>query len=254
MGLHDLLWGPLPDPLPAAVNGRRGWLARLFATMTAQPGEPRLPPGELVDRRVRRGAVQALVREAYQRTVAEQDSTRRKPDAFAQAWRAHLAGFLDQATVNLHGWSVIAIADLDVGLAWELFEAASLARRQAVEHAAATRSRRADRHDQVPAFEFSIVGDGQTLGDVTYGICRPCGVGLLYKIGFPTDWQYCGLGTLALRQLEDRHRGLTWYTTDQPKHARGFYDRYRQDSGSPWAPNQHPCHHSTNRPHYISAG
>ena len=70
------------------------------------------------------------MREAYQRTVAEQDSTRRKPDAFAQAWRAHLAGFLDQATVDLHGWSVITIADLDVGLAWELFEVASLARRQ----------------------------------------------------------------------------------------------------------------------------
>lgn len=138
MGLHELLWDPLPDPLPAAGNSRQGWLAWLLTTLTAQPAEPRLPLEELVDRRVRRGAVQALVREAYQQTVAEQDSTRRKPDAFAQARRAHLAGFLDQATVDLHGWSIITIADLDVGLAWDLFEAASLARRQAVEHAVAT--------------------------------------------------------------------------------------------------------------------
>jgi hypothetical protein len=92
--------GPLPDPLPAAGNGRRGLL---LTTMTAQPAEPRLPPPELVDRRVRRGAVQALVREAYQRTVAEQDSALRKPDAFGQAWRAHLAGFLDQATIDRPG-------------------------------------------------------------------------------------------------------------------------------------------------------
>lgn len=211
--------------------------------MSAQPGEPRLSLDALVDRRVRRGAVQALVREAYQRTVAEQDSARRKPDAFTQAWRAHLADFFDQATIDLHGWSVITVAELDVSLAWRLFEVASQARQHAIEHAAATRSRRAHRPHQAPAFEFSIVGDGQSLGDVTYGICRPCGVGLLYKIGFPNDWQYCGLGTLALRRLETRHPGLTWYTTGQSKHARGFYDRYRQDSTNPWIANQHPCRH-----------
>jgi hypothetical protein len=95
----------------------------------------------------------------------------------------------------------------------------------------------------VPTFEFSIVSDGDSLGDVTYGTCESCGVGLLYKIGFPDDWQFCGLGRLALSQLEARHPNLTWYTTGQFKHARGFYDRYRQGSGSPWTPMDRPCAH-----------
>jgi hypothetical protein len=39
--------------------------------------------------------------------------------------------------------------------------------------------------------------------------------------------------TLGGSHLEGRHPGLTWYTTSQFKHARGFYDRYRRDSNSP---------------------
>ena len=50
-------------------------------------------------------------------------------------------------------------------------------------------------------------------------------------------------GRLALGQLEARHPGVTWYTTGQFKHARGFYDRYRQGSDSPWTDKQHPCLH-----------
>jgi hypothetical protein len=57
---------------------------------------------------------------------------------------------------------------------------------------------------------------------------------LLYKIEFSPDWQFCGLGRLALNQLESRHPELMWYTTGQFKHARGFYERYRQGSSSPW--------------------
>lgn len=64
---------------------------------------PRLPTGELVDRRVRRGEVQALVRESYQATVAEQESSHRKPAEFAEAWRAHLASLLDKESVDLPG-------------------------------------------------------------------------------------------------------------------------------------------------------
>ena len=95
----------------------------------------------------------------------------------------------------------------------------------------------------MPTYEFSIVSDGSSLGDVTYGVCRSCRTGLLYKIGFPDEWQFCGFGRLALSQLEARHPDLTWYTTGQSRHARGFYDRYRQGSTSPWTARPHPCPH-----------
>lgn len=238
---RSLLWNPLPDPLPSPGSGR---FRRLRALLASTETEPRLPAGELVDRRVRRGMVQALVREAYQATIAEQDSARRRPAEFAEAWRAHLACLLDQESVDLPGWSLITIADLDISFAWRLYEAASDARRHAVEHAKPTRSQRARWiGTQAQVFEFAVVSEGETLGDVKYGICPPCSTGLLYKIGFDPDFQFCGLGRLALGQLEARHPGLTWYTTGQFKHARGFYDRYRQNSDSAWTDKQHPCPH-----------
>lgn len=241
MLLVRLLWDPLPDALPAPGRRRFPRLRDLAAAMTASPAP--MSEQERVNRRVRRGAVQALVLEAYQATVAEQDSEHRPPDAFTQAWQARLAGLLDQGSPDLPGWGPITITGGDTDLAWSLFGLASRARQDAIEHATATPSRRVDRGQQVPNFEFSITSDGSSLGDVTYGICRSCRVGLLYKIGFPGDWQFCGLGRLALSQLEARHPDLTWYTTGQFKHARGFYDRYRQGSGSPWTAEQNPCPH-----------
>jgi hypothetical protein len=236
-----LLSDPLPDPLPSPGRGR---FHRLRALLAANMTAPRLPAEELVDRRVRRGEVQALVREAYQATVAEQDSAHRKPAEFAEAWRAHLVCLLDQDSVDVPGWSLITTADLDTSLAWRLYEGASYARRHAVEHAKLTRSQRARwAETQAQVFEFAIVSEGETLGEVRYGICPACGTGLLYKVSFDPDFQFCGLGRLALGQLEARHPGLTWYTTGQFKHARGFYDRYRQDSDSPWTDKQHPCSH-----------
>lgn len=236
-----LLSDPLPDPLPSPGRGR---FHRLRALLAANMTAPRLPAEELVDRRVRRGEVQALVREAYQATVAEQDSAHRKPAEFAEAWRAHLACLLDQDSVDLPGWSLITTADLDTSLAWRLYEGASYARRHAVEHAKLTRSQRARwAETQAQVFEFAIVSEGETLGEVRYGICPACGTGLLYKVSFDPDFQFCGLGRLALGQLEARHPALTWFTTGQFKDARGFYDRYRQDSDSPWTDKQHPCSH-----------
>jgi len=168
--------------------------------------------------------VQAVVREAYEVTVAEQDSVHRKPAEFAEAWRARLAFLLEQDSVELPGWSVITAADLDTSLAWRLYEAASYARRHAVERAKPTRSQRAQlAGTQAQVFEFEVVSEGETLGEVRYGICPPCGAGLLYKISFDPDFQFCGLGRLALGQLEARHPGLTWYTTGQFKDARGFF-------------------------------
>jgi len=239
-----LLWDPLPDRLPSPGSGRFGWLRDLRAALIADMTAPRLSKQELVDRSVRRGAVQAVVREAYEVTIAEQDGAHRKLAEFTDAWRARLASMLEQDSIELAGWSVITTADLDTGLAWSLFEAADHARRYAVEHARPARSRRANWMD-TPAqlFKFAIVSDGHTLGEVRYGICPPCGTGLLYKISFNADFRFCGLGRLALDQLEVRHPGLTWYTTGQSENARGFYDRYRQHSDSPWTSRQHPCRH-----------
>ena len=242
----QLLWDPLPDDdrLPPARPRRFHWLRGLPSAVAANAALSRLPAEELVDRRVRRGRVQALVREAYQATVAEQDSAHRRPAELAKVWREHLACLLDQDSVDLPGWGQITIADLDTGLAWRLYEAASYARQHAIERAKPARSRSARWGDlQVRTFEFAIVSDGETLGEIRYGICPPCGTGLLYKISFSPDWQFCGLGRLALGQLEARHPGLAWYTTGQFKDARGFYDRYRQDSNSPWTDKQHPCPH-----------
>jgi hypothetical protein len=232
-----LLWDPLPDPL-VSRGRRRFWQRHELAASTDS-----VPIEEQVDRRVRRRAVQALVREAYLAAVAEQDSEHRPPRAFAEAWRAHVAESLDRDNADLGDWGPVKAADLDSDLVWGLYELASRARQDAIEHAVAAPSRGVRRGRRVLAFEFSIVSDGDSLGDVTYGTCTSCGVGLLYKIGFPGDWQFCGLGRLALSQLEARHPDLTWHTTGQLKNARGFYDRYRQTSGSPWTPMDCPCAH-----------
>jgi hypothetical protein len=232
-----LLWDPLPD-MPISGGRRRFWQRNELAASTGS-----VPIEEQVDRGVRRRAVQALVREAYLAAVAAQGSEHRSPRVFAKAWRAYLAELLDRDNADLADWAPVKAADLDSDLVWSLYELASRARQDTIEHAVAAPSRRIQRGRQVLTFEFSIVSDGDSLGDVTYGTCKSCGVGLLYKIGFPDDWQFCGLGRLALSQLEARHPDLTWHTTCQLTNARGFYDRYRQTSGSPWTPLDCPCAH-----------
>lgn len=232
-----LLWDPLPGTLMSR-GPRRFWQRNELAASTDS-----MPIEEQVDRGVRRRAVQALVREAYLAAVNAQDSEHRPPRAFARAWRAHVAELLDRDNADLGDWGPVKAADLDSGLVWSLYELASGARQDAIEHAVAAPSRPIQRGRQVLTFEFSIVSGGDSLGDVTYGTCQPCGVGLLYKIGFPDGWQFCGLGRLALRELEARHPDLTWHTTCQLKNAQGFYDRYRQTSGSPWTAMDCPCGH-----------
>ena len=239
-----LLSDPLPDRLPSPGSGRFQWLRDLRAALVSDMTAPRLSAQEFVDRGVRGGRVQAVVREAYEATIAEQDGAHRKLAEFTDAWRARLASMLEQDSIELTGWSVITTADLDTSLAWSLFEAVGRARRYAVEHARPTHSRRAKWMDtQAQVFEFAIVSEDHTLGEVRYGICPPCATGLLYKISFGADFRFCGLGRLALDQFEARHPGLTWYTTGQSENARGFYDRYRERSDSPWTSRQHPCRH-----------
>jgi hypothetical protein len=239
--LAQLLWGPLPDALPTPES-------RLSPPLH----DPAMASGadtnsgsrtELVDRRVRAGAVQAVVRKAYLVTLAEQERERRPPAAFAQAWRAHLVGLLAQESTGPPGHAPITMTGSDLDLAWRLYELALRARQDVIERATPTSSRRVQRGRRVPTFEFSIVSEGESLGDVTYGICQSCGMGMLHQIEFAPDWQFCGFGRLALSQLEARHPDLTWYTTGQFQHARGFYERYRQGSTSPWTDAQQPCPH-----------
>lgn len=236
-----LLWDPLPDPLPVPA-GRWLRLRNLRAQVGTVLATANLSADEVVDRRVRRGAVQRLVREAYQTTLAEQDEHRRGPDAFTQVWKEHLTALLDQDSVDLPGWGEITGADTE--LAWSLFEAASHARQRIIANARATPSRPVPRSQAAAAFEFTITGGHHgELGSVQYGVCPTCRTGLLYKISFPPDWQFNGLGRLALRELETRHPELTWFTTGQYAWAKGFYARLRADSTSPWTAENNPCPH-----------
>lgn len=238
-----LLWGPLPDPLPSVDDLQPGWRRKLLGVVSAVTSSA-LPTRELVTRRVRRACVQALVREAYNLVIADQEGRRRHPAEFAQAWREHLEALLAEDVVNISGWGEVVIADVDTGFAWELFEVASHARQHALRKAEATPSEHVGWvKGTTDTFKFTVVSDGDRLGEVTYGVCSPCGTGLLYKISFDSDWQFCGLGRMSLREIETRHPGLTWYTTAQYGHARGFYDRYRRDSDSPWTDRQNPCQH-----------
>lgn len=204
----------------------------------------RLPLDELVRRRVRRGAVQGLVRDAYQTTVAEQDDQHRRPREFANAWQSRLAALLDHSDIDLSGCGPAALTEEDIGLAWKLYEVASHARQDALEHVKLKHSWCPELGDgKAQIFELATVSQGRELGKAKYGTCDLCGTGLLYKISFDPDWQFCGLGRLVLGEIEDRHPRLAWYTTAQFKEARGFYDRYRRNSKSPWSDKQHPCLH-----------
>jgi hypothetical protein len=234
---YELLWEPLPDPDAPLLQGprrRRPWAAV----------RPALVPSQAqVGLRVRRGAAQAMVRAAYLRTLAEQEDAHRSPELFARAWRGQLAALLARGRFEVPSWGPVDVArDLDTGLVWDLYERASQARADAIS-AAATASQPVRRGQPVVTFKFSVISGDTELGEVVYGICETCRAGLLYKIGFTVDWQFCGLGRLALGQLEHRHPHLVWYTTGQLGHARGFYDRYRRGSASPWTVSQHPCSH-----------
>lgn len=194
--LVQLLWDPLPDALPASGHRRFARVRELAAEIIAVTAP--VTGQEQVDRCVRRGAVQALVRAAYQSTVAKQESEHRPPAAFAEAWHDHLADLLNLAQPDLPGWGPITIADLDIDLAWSLYQLASRARLNAVDHARAAPSRRVQRGQHIPTFEFAIVSDGESLGDVTYGISQACRAGLLYKIEFAPDWRSAVSGAWRL--------------------------------------------------------
>jgi hypothetical protein len=137
--LTQLLWNPLPDALPAfgsffAVPPEP---AGMLVTDGAAESEP-----QSVDRRVRTGVVQALVRNAYLATVAEQDSEHRPAALFAQAWRARLTALLARVSAGPPGSAPVTISGSDLDLAWRLYELASRARLSAIESATVTPSRR----------------------------------------------------------------------------------------------------------------
>ena len=83
----ELLREQLPESLPVAkprgVVDRQREIASYFA---ADAIRSRMPAQDVVDRRVRRGSIQALVLDAYLATLAEQDCAWRK------RWPGHMYG------------------------------------------------------------------------------------------------------------------------------------------------------------------
>ncbi|WP_143590426.1 hypothetical protein [Thermoactinospora rubra] len=152
-----LLLEPLPAswpaPPPPRPTGLRGLLTRLreMADAVRNPGNLNDLEGHL-----RRAATQAIVREAYYRTVGEQDDEQRRPAAFAEAWKSHLAALLAQDTVKLSGRSPIIAAGRDTDLAWKLCDAASRIRADAITHATATPSKREPSSPPTAWYRFSI--------------------------------------------------------------------------------------------------
>ncbi|MER6951886.1 hypothetical protein ABT294_48525 [Nonomuraea sp. NPDC000554] len=100
-----LLLEPLPAsclaPAPPRPRGLRGLLARLQEVADA------VRQLDDLEGRMRRAATQAIVREAYHQTVGEQEDEQRRPTAFAEAWKSHLAALLAQDTVKISGRSPI---------------------------------------------------------------------------------------------------------------------------------------------------
>lgn len=239
--LDDLLWDGLPDPLPRLERQRSSWWQELVAAVKTRASP--MSEQEKFERRVRRDGIQAVVRHAFQATVAEQDNEHRSPEAFAEAWRLHLSNLLEPITIEISGWSTITVSEDDVRLSWEIFDLGCRGRQEAINNAVMTKAARTERGQPVPTFGFSITSQGTSLGDVIFGCCDECRVGLLYKISIDSEWHCCGFGRRALRHLEGMHPNLAWYTTAQYGWARAFYDRYRQDSSSPWEENQRPCPH-----------
>lgn len=237
-----ILWDPLPDDHPTSAHTHLRGVRRLAASI--MDTRARLSLADLIEGRVHRGQVQALVRHTYTATLAEQEEARRKPREFANVWRARLEDVLSRARIQVNGWGEIELATVDVAFAWELFELASRARLQTLDRAQAGPSRSEPSGDPPAlAFKVAITGDDDELGVVHFGVCPECGVGLLRKISISPDWQYCGLGSMTLRELERRHPDLIWHTTGQYSWARGFYARIREGSSNPWTMCQHPCPH-----------
>ncbi|MEV0623516.1 hypothetical protein AB0I81_60085 [Nonomuraea sp. NPDC050404] len=92
--LVRLLWKPLPESWPEAEAPRPAGLRAVIALVREVAAG--VPQHDDVERRVRRAATQAIVRDAFQQTVAEQDSEHRGPAEFADAWRVRLADLLDE--------------------------------------------------------------------------------------------------------------------------------------------------------------
>lgn len=134
-----LLWEPLPASWPQATPKRPRGLRGLIAW--AREAAAAVPQRDDVEGRVRRAMMQAVLREVYQQTLAEQDSEHRKPAEFAEAWKNRLAALLERQTLQVPGWGEITVANLDIGLGWELYAAASRARTEAIARAVATPSR-----------------------------------------------------------------------------------------------------------------
>lgn len=177
-----------------------------------------------------------FVRDLYGEQVADQDECRLKPDLFADALRERLSeALLDRPD------------DVDDRRAWRLIEAALAERARWISTAQFGRDQAQhvgrDAPRCVRRFEFFILVEGEQSGNVTYTVCIGCRQGVLDNITVDAPIGCAGVGRCALDELQRRWTGFEFNTTGQRSTAKGFYDRYRTASPSPWRSRRDGCPH-----------
>ncbi len=199
----------------------------------------------LTARRVREAEVRRLrlnidarmfVREIYHQQLYENDELRLKPEPFAYTARRQLDEALSHAPT-----------EIDPQVARALLEHALAERARWIIDASFTADQLqhgASDPPSVDRYEFKIQIDDQPgLGNVTYRVCTRCQQGVLDNITVAAEIGCGGVGRRALDELQQRWVGYKFNTTGQRSTARGFYDRCRMTSSSPWLYELNGCPH-----------
>lgn len=176
-----------------------------------------------------------VVRTVYNEQLGQQEDLLLKPEQFAATIRTRLIATLQGASEGV-----------DHTVAQRLLEAALAERERWIATATFGKDKpgyKSRREKPIAAYEFLILADGQQMGNVTYTVCTQCHQGVLDNITVDPDLQCGGVASRALRELERRWPGYTFNTTGQRSTAKGFYDRYRTTSSSPWRSKLDGCVH-----------
>lgn len=231
MGVLDSPW----EDQPSHVRLREFIRRLLSASFRREVRARQARDAELLVDRLDVGT-RLFVRDLYNEQLADQDEYRLKPDLFADAVRE----WLSEALLNQPD-------DVDEHRAWRLLEAALAERARWISTAQFGRDQAQhpgrDAPRCVQRFEFLILVEGEQCGNVTYTVCIGCGHGVLDNITVDAPIGCAGVGRRALDELQRRWTGFEFNTTGQRSTAKGFYDRYRTTSPSPWRPRRDGCPH-----------
>jgi hypothetical protein len=178
-----------------------------------------------------------FVREIYHQQLYENDELRLKPEQFAHA----VGGRLDEALSH-------APPEVDPHVARALLEHALAERARWIINASFISDQPQRRMSSDPPsinrYDFKIQSDDRhSLGNVTYRVCTRCQQGVLDNIAVDAEIGCGGVGQRALDELQRRWAGYELNTTGQRSTARGFYERYRMTSPSPWRYELNGCPH-----------